>query len=468
MLCQLPHVGYELPKKWKVIRADLRDLAQEHNYISESQYFVACAKHGITKEEDQLLLSSYLHKLGSILHFQNETLLQDFVILNPQWAVDAVYCILEDKEVKEAQGVFTERRLSELWKNYERRERAMLLSMMRKENFEICYPISKDKYIAPQLLDNIQPTYDWDSTDSLKFRYQYRFLPKGVITRLIVRLNDNIAEESEHHPGLVWEKGVILEKNECRVQVIEEDFPRQSIEIEVVGKSVEKKYVLRWVREEIEAIHRKWFPNVRFEQKVPCICEECVNNIEPYFFDYSKMIKFYENGKMTDHCGESVKEISIRTLLEGIYEQKEYMPAYAKKMQLDLEEIKEITVKEATKTRNTFTNTVARLEVHIAAQFQSEYQEMKDYLDSAQFSDTQLRMWQERIDEALSDLSDKLSDKGVAEVKKAMEEAKSYSPKHKLKLGLSLFFAKYEVEYDLQEVWQDFRQFVKDHYDKKK
>ncbi|MCG8332232.1 MAG: leucine-rich repeat domain-containing protein [Chitinophagales bacterium] len=458
MLCQLPHVGYELPKKWKAIRADLRELAKEHNHIPEQHFFDVCKKHSIEREQDQLLLSSYLHKLGSILHFQNETTLQDFVILNPQWAVDAVYCILEDKTVKEAQGVFTKEKVDELWNAYSRKERAMLLSMMMKENFEICYAISKHKYIAPQLLDNIRPDYDWDNTQSLKFRYQYHFLPKGVITRLIVRLNESIAGHKGEHPGLVWEKGVVLEKDDCRAQVIEEGFPKQSIEIEIMGRTMEKKFVLRWVRNEIESIHQKWFPNVQFSQKIPCICDECRQEPEPYFFDYSRLVKFHERGRPSDVCDNSLEDISVRALLEGIYEKEEYMPEYAKELLDGYKSVKQKITREHNKTRKA----ISDFEARISDQFRGEYQEIKEHLESVTFSEKELQNWMEKLDAALENLSEQLSEAEAVKMQEALEVSKTYSPKHKLKLKLDLYFAAYEVEYDMKEVWSDFKRFLRE------
>jgi internalin A len=65
-----------------------------------------CSDQGLKRQKDQLLLSDYLHCLGVILHYRNDPHLRDFIILNPQWAVDAVYSVLSDDRVKKAVGRF--------------------------------------------------------------------------------------------------------------------------------------------------------------------------------------------------------------------------------------------------------------------------------------------------------------------------------------------------------------------------
>ena len=49
--------------------------------------------------------------------------------------------------------------------------RGELLELMKK--FQLCYKIpgSKDTFIAPQLLSDNQPEYEWDETNNLILRY---------------------------------------------------------------------------------------------------------------------------------------------------------------------------------------------------------------------------------------------------------------------------------------------------------
>ena len=61
---------------------------------------------------------------------------------------------------------------------------------------------------APQLLSPEQPDYPWEASGGLVVRYDYGFLPKGIVTRFIVAMHRLIAD-----PKLVWRTGVILERD---------------------------------------------------------------------------------------------------------------------------------------------------------------------------------------------------------------------------------------------------------------
>lgn len=295
MLCHLKHVGDPLPRLWRPIRNALKELAKQDNHISEREFMELCSDHGLKRERAQLLLSDYLHCLGVILHYRNDPHLRDFIILNPQWAVDAVYSVLSDERVKNTAGRFHWKFLEEVWRDYSREERSRLLMLMTKNNFEICYEIADGQYIAPQLLDDVKPVYAWESVSSLKFRFRYQFMAKGILTRLIVRLNEHIASEGD--ADLVCGKDVVLRKDGGRAEVIEDEFQQRIIDIEVAGSDSQKKDVMRWVRDEVEAIHRKWFKNVDFERMVPCNCEVCNTASEPTFLHTRNSCNMIRNGK---------------------------------------------------------------------------------------------------------------------------------------------------------------------------
>ena len=98
-LSQLSHVTDARPARWNAIRNDLRELAKQKDYINFAEYAGICKKYDVTDEASQKVLSGALHRLGSLLHFVDDPCLQDFIILKPQWAVDAVYSVLVDNEI---------------------------------------------------------------------------------------------------------------------------------------------------------------------------------------------------------------------------------------------------------------------------------------------------------------------------------------------------------------------------------
>jgi internalin A len=85
-------------------------------------------------------------------------------------------------------------------------------------NFKLCYQIpgANGLYIAPQLLTAAAPQYNWDSSNNLVIRYIYEFLPKGMLTRLIVAMHQLIADNN-----CVWKSGAVFMRNGARAEATE-------------------------------------------------------------------------------------------------------------------------------------------------------------------------------------------------------------------------------------------------------
>lgn len=329
MLSQLSHVTDPRPARWKDIRAALQERAKTANHITFDEYSTICKAHEVKDEESQLVLSRYLHKLGSLLHFsqikdKRDEGLYNFIILNPQWAVEAVYSVLSDNQIAKNDGKFTRSQLDDIWckEGYTFSERCNLLSLMKKETFEICYPFDDQSFIAPQLLNAEQPKFTWDNKDNLRFRFQYKFMPEGIITRLIVRLNTILACGIEGKQ-LIWRKGAVFTERDCRALVQEEENRDglKIIDIAINGNVNERKYLLRRIRDEIQNIHHKWFRNIQSEQMIPCICSYCTNanNKDVKFFEYKVLQRAMDKGKTTVECDKEFIDVSVRGLLEGVF-----------------------------------------------------------------------------------------------------------------------------------------------------
>lgn len=260
-LCTLPHVGDPLPRLWQPIRTALLEARKTQPHITFSAFSAICTQNydgiNLSRQEDQLYLSRYLHRLGVILHYEEDALF-DFVVLDPQWAVKAVYALLKDKKVEHNNGQFTEADLKRKWKAYTPIERTQLLNLMLKDKFEICYRAPQaGTFIAPQMLPPKRPPYNWESASAMKFRYQYPFMPKGLISRLIVRLSDDIAGANKE---LVWKEGVIIAGHDCQAQILQHKTVKEGLEvldIEVIGVERERKYLLRDIRKEVQKIHER-------------------------------------------------------------------------------------------------------------------------------------------------------------------------------------------------------------------
>ncbi|HOY21182.1 MAG TPA: COR domain-containing protein, partial [Haliscomenobacter sp.] len=335
-LVTLPIVKSQLPRLWTTIRGDLRAEAQTKNYIHADRFSGICSKYGINDEADQWLLSGYLHQLGTLLHFQSDKGLRSHVILNPQWAVDGVYSFLTEESIVNNGGRFSDEDFIDLLapKGYSRSSADLILQLMTKNNFDICYQASPGNYIAAQLLPDNVPSYSWYPKDVLKFWFQYPIMPKGLISRLIVRLSDHIEEKLDVDGSMVeqvvWKKGVVLHlklpEGECRARLIEDDAESKEglrkIHIEVMGNRYASKYALRKVRDEVEDLHKKWFRNIKADEIVPCCCSECNTSDNPHTYKLENLLKRQTKRKDTS-CDFSGEDVMILGLLEGVYDRAE-------------------------------------------------------------------------------------------------------------------------------------------------
>ncbi|WP_016952822.1 COR domain-containing protein [Anabaena sp. PCC 7108] len=305
---KLPHVGTPLPKIWVKVRSDLEK--DSRNFISLEEYYKLCKLHSLTKREDMLLLSRYLHDLGVCLHFQDDPTLKHYVILKPEWGTTAVYKVLDNKNVIKNLGCFTKNNLAEIWQDNEYSEmRDELLQLMMR--FKLCYPIPhcNGKYIAPQLLDINQPEYIWDKSHNLILRYKYEFMPKGIITRLIVETHPWIEQQKQ-----VWRSGVILNQYQTRAEVIE-NYNQKEIKIRVTGNR--KKELLTVITHELDKIHRS-FERLKYDTLVPCNCKECEGSQTPYAYPLESLRKRLYVGRYKIECENSFEMVDIRRLIDDV------------------------------------------------------------------------------------------------------------------------------------------------------
>lgn len=91
------------------------------------------------------------------------------------------------------------------------------------ERFEPCYRLPDSRpttWLAPQLLPSIPEALNiWASIDDLVLSYRYGFLPKELISRLIVRMHRYVK-----HPELAWTNGAFFEREDT--QLLVQTIPR--------------------------------------------------------------------------------------------------------------------------------------------------------------------------------------------------------------------------------------------------
>jgi Leucine-rich repeat (LRR) protein len=323
---QLPHVGEAVPARWLAIRAELEERKQVYPYISRKDYFQIYGRHLELNETKALQLSRYLHDLGVFLHFQDDPLLARLVILKNDWATEAVFNVLDDEPTKARSGYFTRADCQRIWAHSTYGDlHPELLALMEK--FELCYKLAdqpRETWLAPQLLSPSTPAavQDWPQPDDLVLTYQYDFLPKGLISRLICRMNRFVRQ-----PERSWRSGAFFEHGQSELLV--RLASPLGLEIEMRARGPERKALLSVISSDLDALNAT-FEGLRDKVRklVPCICSKCRLSITPERYEEGRLQKRKQDGKLTVECPDSYEDVSVLELLDGL--KLEALPAWAK------------------------------------------------------------------------------------------------------------------------------------------
>ncbi|MCE7993772.1 MAG: hypothetical protein HEP71_17430 [Roseivirga sp.] len=320
-LSNLEIVNRNVPKKWTLIRDELLRLRNK-KYIPIKTFFDICESEeiGLTEIQAELCLS-YLKSLGEFVYF-DDSQLRSYIFLDHRWLTEGLYYILADQQIEKQQGEFTLTQAYDKWgRKYKRHEKDMLLLLLLKDQFDLCYKLlDRDTYITPLLLPNDQPG-EWGYETSLRFQYNYGFMPHGIFSRVIVRLHEKIDAEQR------WQSGVRLldidTKARAEVQQYNDpDDNRQVIDIRINGDEFGSKQLLNFIRNNIDPLH-KGFRNLNVKEMVGCNCNKCHHRMKqgkkPTFYDYKKLERNLQNGRYYVDCDfEFTKQINIGDILSDV------------------------------------------------------------------------------------------------------------------------------------------------------
>ena len=303
--------GEKLPKVWVEVRKNLEEIQEP--YIHLKEFRKICKEAGIDTPERQNFLSDFLHDLGIILRFREVDILDRMVILQPEWATSAVYKVLDHTKRQEVAGHFHRKDLDQVWDSEEYEDVFIeLLALMQR--FELCYeiPTKKGQYIVPQLLPEDKPDYPWNTENNLTLYYQYDFLPKGILTRMIVRLHTLIANQDQ-----VWKRGVVLKYQDALAEVTE-NYRDKRISIKVHGPQA--RDLMTIIVRELDEINGTFHFNERMSvnKLIPCNCSTCKGLAKPNYYEYEDLIRRKSRGKRTVECKESYDDVDVLSLLTDV------------------------------------------------------------------------------------------------------------------------------------------------------
>jgi hypothetical protein len=133
-------------------------------------------------------------------------------------------------------------------------------------------------------------------------------MPKGILSRLIVKMNEDILDDK------YWRYGVFLKYDNTEALVRERYFENK-ITIALNGDN--RKEFLAIIRKHILQINTD-FKRLKYEEMIQCVCDECKNSSTPNFHSYDLLRRCEQKGIPTLLCNNSLVNVSVADLLSDI------------------------------------------------------------------------------------------------------------------------------------------------------
>lgn len=274
-----------LPATWFEVKAQLEMMTS--SFIRYEDYEAICRQAQIFEKSEQHTLIELLNDLGVIVYFQ-EFGLHDTHILEPAWLTEAVYKIINSKQLADSKGVLALDEIdgilelsSESSHTYPRSTYRFIIDLMKK--FELCYVVNEHHILVPDLLEVQEPYFDFDYENSLQFLVTYDFLPRAVMPRFIVKMHEDIKE------SLRWRTGIVLEDTTLHaIAVIKADYEAKKLTIYVNGEH--QRSYLNVISKSLRDINQS-FTRLKYAERV------CLPDNPSITVSYSHLLRLEEMGQ---------------------------------------------------------------------------------------------------------------------------------------------------------------------------
>jgi small GTP-binding protein len=294
------------PAPWFNVKRRLQRL--DTDYISIVEYDKICAEEGVTDQVSRETLVEFLNDLGVVLHFKDLQLL-DTHVLDPKWVTEGVYRIINSELVAKQRGLLRLSQLGEVFGasgggkfRFTPDRYGFIVELMLK--FELCYKLDGNAILVPDLLDIQEPEARLGLENALRFVFEYQYLPKSVMPRLIVRLHKDIRGNRS------WRTGVELEDKSFNARaLVKADEKAKKITISVEGE--QKRDYLSIIRKAIGDINSS-FEKLAVTEFVP------LPDAPEVLLEYKELIGFEIGGRDQLYVGRVRREYSVQSLLNGI------------------------------------------------------------------------------------------------------------------------------------------------------
>ncbi len=161
---ELPETVRSVPRRWRDAREALKQT--EDAYLPLGDVLKLCQEDHQMDEEEARLFVAVSRRLGHLIHYEHDPVLQDIVVLKPDWLAAASF-VLDDKATRTGHGLVSSSRLNRLWNDSARKKEERYPEDLHKifvrlmERFDLSYKVasvpSKDEGDSTSLIAQLVP-----------------------------------------------------------------------------------------------------------------------------------------------------------------------------------------------------------------------------------------------------------------------------------------------------------------------
>ena len=276
----LPHVGSSWPASYQRFAEAVA--ARSEPQMSWQDYVGLAGGHGLDAQQAESV-AIRLSVMGRMTYFADQVSLKGRVVLKPDWLTAAISYALNDKQIKDADGVASHERLLELWTNppsdpdfddepvrFDREDFPYLLQLMEHHAVSFQLP-DRPASLIGQLVSNSQPP-DLGLPDRVKAWPVKRLVCEmgnrgelpGLIPWLTVR----------NHPYLTvhrWRRGALLHREDDDAWALFELRRQDTLRLTVWAEHPDSFFHAQ--RSSLENVLAEW-PALDAEFSVGCPTED--------------------------------------------------------------------------------------------------------------------------------------------------------------------------------------------------
>ena len=315
----------------------------EDNYINLNEYYNVCKNYEITNNKEQISLLRLLKDLGVAFNYGEEGNPHTTNILKPEWVTKGIYDIINSNELFKKGGRVTISEIKEILSDsgdYEDKEEVIIGLMSQ---FELCFQLSDEELLVPDLLPEKQPFIGSEFNESLQLHYRYKYMSRSIMPHFIARVN-HMTRHISGDKSWYWRSGIIIEKDDNKA-LIRLNQRKKTLYISVIGNEKNRRGLLEDIRRELDDLHQ----NIKGDK--PDIIVPLPINAK-YKVNYKLLLQLEKDGAEEVFI-EDYGHTKIAPLLNGI-ETKE-----SRKVTMD--NFKELFVTEQQKEKEEKVNRINKL-----------------------------------------------------------------------------------------------------------